>query len=95
MRRSLLLGSLLSSLLVLSLTLLGYADKTQQPSTQRIVLTVVALDPKTHTATMRADEDGTAFQTMNSASWKSGAKVLCDLVESATRGRQLQNCQQW
>jgi len=95
MRRPLLLGSLLTSLLVLSLPLLGYADKIEQPSSQGIVLTVVALDPKTHTATVRADGDGNGFQTMNSPSWKTGAKVLCDLVETKSRGRQLQNCQPW
>ena len=55
MRQHLLYRSLLTGLLVLSLTPRGYAEKNEKQGSQGIVLTVVALDPKTHTATMRAD----------------------------------------
>src|SRR4029450_3548229 len=94
MRRHILYRSFLTGLLVLSLTLPGYAEKTEQRSSQGIVLTVVALDPKTHIATLRADNGGKEFQVTNSASWKTGSKVLCDLVEEVSPGPQLQHCQQ-
>jgi hypothetical protein len=95
MRRHILYRSFLTGLLVLSLTLPGYAEKTEQRSSQGIVLTVVALDPKTHIAILRADNGGKEFQVTNSASWKTGSKVLCDLVEEVSPGPQLQHCQQW
>ena len=95
MRRYIFYRSFLTGLLVLSLTLPGYAEKTEQRSSQRIVLTVVTLDPKTHTATLRADDGGQGFQVTSAASWKTGSKVLCDLVEEVSPGPQLQHCQQW
>ena len=87
MRQRILYRSLLTGLLVLSLTPRGYARRKTKQGSQGIVLTVVALDPKTHTATFRADDGGKEFQVTNSTSWKTGAKVLCDLVERARRAR--------
>jgi hypothetical protein len=95
MRRHILHRSLLASLLVLSFTLLVYARESGPPTSQGIVLTVVALDPKTHTATLSADDGGKEFQMTNSAAWKKGSKVLCDLLEEVYPGPQLQNCRRW
>lgn len=95
MRRYILHRSLLTSLLTLGLTFPGYAEESSRPVSHGTVLTIVARDPKTHTATLRVDDGGKEFQIANSAFWKIGAKMLCDVVEEGPRGPQLQNCQRW
>jgi hypothetical protein len=64
------------------------------PVSQGIVLTIVALDPKTDTATLRADDGGQEFQMTVYASWKVGGKVECDLIDEVPHP-QLQHCQPW
>jgi hypothetical protein len=95
MRRSIFHRSLLAGLLILSFTCPGDAEESSRPVSHGIVLTIVARDPKTHTATVRADEGGQAFQIPNSAFWTIGAKLLCDVVQEGARGPQLQHCQRW
>jgi hypothetical protein len=56
---------------------------------QGIVLTIAAIDPH-HTATLRADDGGQAFQMTAYASWKVGKKVECDLVDESRVAAQ--NC---
>ena len=86
---------LLAGLLVLSLTPLVHAgDGGGPPVSRGIVLTITALDPKTHMATLRADDGGQEFQMPASASWKVGEQEECNLVE-IDPGPQLQNCQPW
>ena len=95
MLRHILHRSFLTSLLVLGLTYPGGAEESSRPVSHGIVLTIVARDPKTHTATLRADEGGKEFQIPNSAFWKIDSKMLCDVVTEGSRGPQLQNCQRW
>ena len=79
--------SFLTSLLILGLTCPGYAEQNNPPVSHGIVLTIVARDPKTHTATLRADEGGKEFQIPNSAFWKIDSKMLCDVVTGALEAR--------
>jgi hypothetical protein len=55
---------------------------------------LLAIDPKTDTATLRDNDGGQAFQMTAYASWKVGNKVECDLVD-VSPGPQLQHCQPW
>ena len=91
MVRQILQRGLIAGMLVLSLTPLAYASRGVS---QGIVLTIVAIDPKTDTATLRDNDGGQAFQMTAYASWKVGNKVECDLVD-VSPGPQLQNCQPW
>jgi hypothetical protein len=87
--------SLLAGMLVMSLTPLAYADRSGRPPVSRgIVLSIMAINPQTDTATLRADDGGQEFQMTAYASWKVGEKVECDLVD-VSPGPQLQNCQPW
>ena len=97
---------LLAGMLLMSLTLLGQAhargrmdgEESETPVSRGAVLTIVALNPKNHMATLRADDGGQEFQLPAYASWKVGAKVECDLVDiniGGQPGPQLQNCQPW
>ena len=95
MLRHILQRGLFASLLVLSLTPLVYAGESAGPAVSRgIVLTIVAIDPKTDTATLQTQHGGKEFQMTAYASWKVGNKVECDLVD-VSPGTQLQNCQPW
>jgi hypothetical protein len=95
MRRSILHHGLLIGLLVLSLIRGVYAGPTDHPPVSYgIVLTIVALDPKRHTATLQADDGGQVFQLTAATSWKIGHKVECDLVDIQP-GPRLQHCQPW
>jgi len=86
---------LLAGLLVLSPAPLVHAgDGHHSPVSRGIVLTIMALDPKTHMATLRADDGGQEFQMPASTSWKVGGQEECDLVEIYP-GPQLQNCKPW
>lgn len=93
MLRHILYRSLLTGLLILGFTLPSYAEQNGPPVSRGIVLTIMALDPKTHTATLRADDGGKEFQTSNSGFWKIGSKMLCDLIDQGSQGPQLRNCQ--
>ena len=94
MIRHILHRGLLAGLLVLSLPPLAHADNGYPPVSRGIVLTIIALDPKTHMATLRADDGGQEFQMLASASWKVGGQEECDLVETYP-GPKLQHCQPW
>ena len=97
MQRGLIAGILLMSLVPLANARAhGRTDSNASdvPVSQGIVLTIVALDPKTDTATLRADDGGQEFQMTAYASWKTGAKVECDLIDEGPNP-QLQNCQPW
>jgi hypothetical protein len=95
MIRQIIQRGLLAGMLVLSLTPLASAGPGGQPSVSRgIVLTIVAIDPKTDTATLQTQHGGKEFQMTAYASWKVGNKVECDLVD-VSPGPQLQNCQPW
>jgi len=95
MIRQIIHRSLLAGMLVMSLTPLAYADRSGHPPVSRgIVLSIMAINPQTDTATLRADDGGQEFQTTAYASWKVGEKVECDLVDISP-GPQLQNCQPW
>jgi hypothetical protein len=105
MQRGLIAGILLMSLIPLAnASARGRTDSNASdvPVSQGIVLTIVALDPKTDTATLRADDGGQEFQVTAYASWKTGAKVdwktgakvECDLIDEGPNP-QLQNCQPW
>lgn len=86
-------GGLIAGMLVLSLTPLVYASgDALTPVSRGIVLTIVAIDPKTDTATLQTQHGGKEFQMTAYASWKEGHKVECDLIPM-DRGPQLQNCQ--
>jgi hypothetical protein len=96
MLRHILQRGLFASLLVLSLTPLVYAGESAGPAVSRgIVLTIVALDPKTDTAALQTQHGHRAFQTIAWPSWKLGHKVECDLVDEIYPGPQLQNCKPW
>jgi hypothetical protein len=95
MIRQILHRGLLAGMLVLSLTPLAHAGPGGQPPVSRgVVLTIVAIDPKTDTATLQTQHEGKEFQMTTSASWKVGEKVECDLVDLYP-GPRLQNCQPW
>ena len=91
MIRQIIQRGLIAGMLVMSLTPLVYA---KTPVSHGIVLTIAAIDPKTDTATLRAQDAGQEFQMTAYASWKVGNKVECDLV-NVYPGPQLQNCQPW
>jgi len=97
MLRQILQRGLIVGLLFLSLTPLVYAGENSsgEPVSRGIVLTIVAIDPKTDTATLQTQHGGKEFQMTAYASWKVGHKVECDLVEEVYPGPQLQNCQPW
>lgn len=95
MIRQIIQRGLIAGMLVMSLTPLAYAGEGGQPPVSRgIVLTVTAIDAKTDTATLQAQDGGQEFQMTAYASWKVGKKVECDLVD-VSPGPQLQNCQPW
>jgi hypothetical protein len=95
MIRQIIQRGLITGLLVLSLTPLVYASgDALTPVSRGIVLTIVAIDPKTDTATLQTQHGGKEFQMTAYASWKVGNKVECDLVDISP-GPQLQNCQPW
>jgi hypothetical protein len=91
MIRQIIRRGLIAGMLVMSLTPLVYA---MTPVSRGIVLTIAAIDPKTDTATLRAQDGGQEFKMTAYASWKVGNKVECDLVD-VYPGPQLQNCQPW
>lgn len=96
MIRQILHRGLLAGLLVLSLTHLAHAGESGgSPVSRGIGLTIVAIDPKTDTATLQTQHGGKAFQMTASSSWKVGNKVECDLVDEVYPGPQLQHCQPW
>jgi hypothetical protein len=92
MLRQIIHGGLIAGLLVMGMTPPGHADK-RDPEAEGRVFTIVAIDTKTDTATLRT-EDGQTVQTIASASWKAGNKVECDVINRA-EGLELQKCQPW
>ena len=83
MIRHLFQRGLLAGLLVLSLTPLVHAGDSHPPVSRGTVLTITALDPNTHMATLQADDGGQEFQMPASAFLEGGGEGGSDLVTSS------------
>jgi len=95
MLRRIIQDGLITGLLVVGLVSLVHAGDQEKVAVSRgIVLTIVAIDPKTDTASLKTQRGEEEFQTTAYASWKVGDKVECDLVETV-RGPKLHDCKPW
>jgi len=81
MRQRLIQYSLIIALLAIGLLSLVHATENDKANsaTKGCVLTVVAINAKAHTVTLKRD-DGDTFQTASSKPMKVGRTVYCEVI---------------